>query len=174
MTNYPAAVDDFKHVGVVGGGLMGSGIAEVCARAGLDVLVSEIDPGALDAARARIRGSLAQAAHKGKLTAEAAAAAADRISYTTDLDDFADRDVIVAAVAEQEAVKADVFTRLDKLLVRPDAILASNTSSIPIMKLAMSTGRADRVIGIHFFNAVLVLPLVELIPSLLTSAATIE
>jgi 3-hydroxybutyryl-CoA dehydrogenase len=80
----------------------------------------------------------------------------------------------VEAVAEQEAVKAEVFTRLDKILVRPDAILASNTSSIPIMKLAMSTGRPEQVIGIHFFNPVPVLPLVELIPSLLTSPATIE
>jgi 3-hydroxybutyryl-CoA dehydrogenase len=174
MTNYSASVDDFERVGVVGGGLMGSGIAEVCARANLDVLVAELNANALDAARSRIRGSLERATRNGKLSAAEASAAASRISYTAELDDFTDRDVVVEAVAEHEAVKAEVFTRLDKVLTRPDALLASNTSSIPIMKLAMATGRAEHVVGIHFFNPVPVLPLVELIPSLLTSPATVE
>jgi 3-hydroxybutyryl-CoA dehydrogenase len=167
-------VDDFKKVGVVGGGLMGSGIAEVCARAGLDVLVTEVDAGALDAARARVSRSLDRAVHNGKLSPEDASATADRLSYTTSLGDFADRDLVVEAIAEQEEVKTDVFARLDKIVARPDAVLASNTSSIPIMKLAMATSRAEQVVGIHFFNPVPVLPLVELIPSLLTSPTTAE
>ncbi|MFF5991867.1 3-hydroxybutyryl-CoA dehydrogenase [Prauserella flavalba] len=167
-------MDDITKVGVVGGGLMGSGIAEVCARAGLDVTVTEVDAAALDAARTRIGGSLDRAVRNGKLTAEECSAAAERLSYTTDLDDFADRDLVVEAVAEREDVKTDVFGRLDKIVSRPDAVLASNTSSIPIMKLAMATTRPEQVVGIHFFNPVPVLPLVELIPSLLTSEQTAE
>jgi 3-hydroxybutyryl-CoA dehydrogenase len=102
-------VDDFKKVGVVGDGLMDSGIAEVCARAGLDVLVTEVDAGALDAARARVSRSLDRAVHNGKLSPEDASATADRLSYTTGLGDFADRDLVVEAIAEQEEVKTDVF-----------------------------------------------------------------
>ncbi|GAB2961487.1 3-hydroxybutyryl-CoA dehydrogenase [Amycolatopsis acidiphila] len=165
---------DIEKVAVVGGGLMGAGIAEVCARAGLDVLVAEVGTDALDRARARISGSLERAVAKAKLTAEEGADAETRLSYTADIGDCADRDLVIEAVAEDEAVKTDVFARLDKVVARPDAILASNTSSIPIMKLAMATGRAGQVVGIHFFNPVPVLPLVELVPSLLTSNETTE
>ncbi|WP_191249344.1 3-hydroxybutyryl-CoA dehydrogenase [Amycolatopsis deserti] len=165
---------DISKVGVVGGGLMGSGIAEVCARAGLDVVVAEVGEAALAAARERIGKSLERAVKAGKLSAEDSAAAAGRLSYTVDFDAFADRYLVVEAVAEDERIKTDVFERLDKVVERPDAILASNTSSIPIMKLAMATGRAEQVVGIHFFNPVPVLPLVELIPSLLTSDQTRE
>ncbi|OXM67161.1 MULTISPECIES: 3-hydroxybutyryl-CoA dehydrogenase [Amycolatopsis] len=165
---------DISKVGVVGGGLMGSGIAEVCARAGLDVVVAEVGETALDAARARIGKSLERAVKAGKLSAEDSSAAAARLSYTVDFDAFADRDLVVEAVAEDERIKTGVFERLDKIVERPDAILASNTSSIPIMKLAMATGRAGQVVGIHFFNPVPVLPLVELIPSLLTTDETRE
>jgi len=160
------------RIGVVGAGLMGSGIAEVCARAGLDVLVAEVDAAGLGAGQARIEKSLARAVRSGKLSAGEADAARGRLSYTLDLDDFADRDLVVEAVAEVEDVKVEVFGILDKVIERPDAILASNTSSIPIMKLAMATERPDQVIGIHFFNPVPVLPLVELIPSLLSSPET--
>ncbi|NIH84042.1 3-hydroxybutyryl-CoA dehydrogenase [Amycolatopsis granulosa] len=163
---------DISKVGVVGGGLMGSGIAEVCARAGLDVVVAEVGEAALTAARERIGKSLERAVRAGKLAADDAEAAASRLSYTVDLAGFADRDLVVEAVAEDEQVKAEVFGRLDEVVQRPDAILASNTSSIPIMKLAAATGRPAQVVGIHFFNPVPVLPLVELIPSLLTSAET--
>ncbi|MFJ8815146.1 3-hydroxybutyryl-CoA dehydrogenase [Amycolatopsis thermoflava] len=165
---------EISKVGVVGGGLMGSGIAEVCARAGLDVVVAEVGEAALAAARERIGRSLERAVKAGKLSAEDSSAAAGRLSYTVDFDAFADRDLVVEAVAEDERIKTDVFERLDKVVQRPDAILASNTSSIPIMKLAMATGRAGQVVGIHFFNPVPVLPLVELIPSLLTSDQTRE
>jgi 3-hydroxybutyryl-CoA dehydrogenase len=160
------------RIGVVGAGLMGSGIAEVCARAGLDVLVAEVDAAGLEAGQARIEKSLARAVRSGKLSQDEADAAWGRLSYTLDLDDFADRDLVVEAVAEIEDVKVEVFGILDKVIERPDAILASNTSSIPIMKLAMATERPDQVIGIHFFNPVPVLPLVELIPSLLSSQET--
>jgi 3-hydroxybutyryl-CoA dehydrogenase len=167
-------LSDFTKIGVIGGGLMGSGIGEVCARAGLDVVLAEVGPAALETARSRISGSLDRATRNGKLSPEEAASAASRLSYTVDLDECADRDLVIEAVAEDEAVKTEVFARLDKVVTRPDAVLASNTSSIPIMKLAMATGRAAHVVGVHFFNPVPVLPLVELIPSLLTSAETTE
>lgn len=160
------------RIGVVGAGLMGSGIAEVCARAGLEVLIAEVNAAALEAGQARIEKSLARAVRSGKLSQDDADSARDRLTYTLDLADFADRDLVVEAVAEIEDIKLEVFATLDKVIERPDAILASNTSSIPIMKLAMATERPDQVIGIHFFNPVPVLPLVELIPSLLSSEQT--
>lgn len=163
---------EVERVGVVGAGLMGAGIAEVCARAGLDVVVAEVNPAGLDAGRERIEKSLVRAVRSGKLSDDACESALSSVSFTLELDDFADRDVVVEAVAENEQVKVGVFERLDKVIARPDAILASNTSSIPIMKLAMATTRPSHVIGLHFFNPVPVLPLVELIPSLLSSEDT--
>ncbi|MER6975831.1 3-hydroxybutyryl-CoA dehydrogenase [Streptomyces carpinensis] len=165
-------MSDIERVGVVGAGLMGCGIAEVCARAGLDVIVAEVDSAALDFGRTRIEKSFAQGVRRGKLTQDDMDTVLARISYTLDLTRFADRDLVVEAVAEVEEIKAEVFRILDKVVERPDAILASNTSSIPIMKLATATGRAAQVVGTHFFNPVPVLPLVELIPSLLTSEET--
>jgi 3-hydroxybutyryl-CoA dehydrogenase len=151
---------------------MGSGIAEVCARAGLDVVVNEVTEGALTAGRARIEKSLARAVRNGKLTEEERAAAFDRIRFTSDLGEFADRQLVVEAVAENEQIKTEVFTGLDKVVEDPAALFASNTSSIPIMKLGMATSRPQQVIGIHFFNPVPVLKLVELVPSLLTGDET--
>jgi len=165
-------VTDIERVGVVGCGLMGSGIAEVCARAGLDVIVTEASPDALDAGRARIEKSLARAVRSGKLDEEGRAAALGRLRLTTDLGEFADRQLVVEAVAENEQIKTEVFTGLDKVITAEDAIFASNTSSIPIMKLGMATSRPQQVIGIHFFNPVPVLKLVELVPSLLTGETT--
>jgi 3-hydroxybutyryl-CoA dehydrogenase len=161
-----------ERVGVVGCGLMGSGIAEVCARAGLDVIVTEVSQDALAAGRTRIEKSLARAVRNGKLSEEDRVAAVDRIRFTADLGDFADRQLVVEAVAEQEQIKTEVFTGLDKVVADPNAIFASNTSSIPIMKLGMATSRPQQVIGIHFFNPVPVLKLVELVPSLLTGDET--
>ena len=160
------------RVGVIGAGLMGSGIAEVCALAGLDVVVSEVDQPALDAGQQRIEKSVDRAVRKGKLDADQREAALGRLRYTTELDDFADRELVVEAVAENESVKLEVFRALDKVVRSPEAIFASNTSSIPIMKLGMATTRPAQVVGIHFFNPVPVLKLVELIPSLLTSEQT--
>ncbi|RZQ65304.1 3-hydroxybutyryl-CoA dehydrogenase [Amycolatopsis suaedae] len=163
-----------QRVGVVGAGLMGSGIAEVHARAGLDVVVTEVNQPALDAGKARIQKSLDRGTRSGKLTAEDAEAAMGRLTFTTDLGAFADRDLVIEAILEQEQAKVDVFRELDKVVEREDAIFASNTSSIPIMKLGMATDRPQQVVGIHFFNPVPVLPLVELVPSLLTGEDTIR
>ncbi|MHB1503314.1 MAG: 3-hydroxybutyryl-CoA dehydrogenase [Acidimicrobiales bacterium] len=161
-----------ERVGVVGCGLMGSGIAEVCARAGLDVIVNEVGEAALSAGSQRIEASLTRAVAAGKLTGEQKEAAIEGIRFTTDLGELEDRELVVEAVAEDEATKLDIFARLDKIVSSPDAVLASNTSSIPIMKLAMATERPEKVVGIHFFNPVPVLSLVELVTSLLTSEET--
>jgi 3-hydroxybutyryl-CoA dehydrogenase len=153
---------------------MGSGIAEVHARAGLEVTVAEVNRSALDAGRARVEKSLQRGVKSGKLPAEDAEKALGRLTFTTDIDSFTDRDLVVEAILEQEQAKVDVFRQLDKIVEGADAILASNTSSIPIMKLGMATGRPQQVVGIHFFNPVPVLPLVELVPSLLTGEQTIR
>jgi 3-hydroxybutyryl-CoA dehydrogenase len=162
-----------ERVGVVGSGLMGSGIAEVCARAGLDVVVREIDAGTAEAGLARLTTSLDRGVRSGKLTEEARDEALGRIRVTTDLDELADRQLVVEAVIEDESSKVEVFRALDKVVTDASAILASNTSSIPIMKLGIATERPEQVIGIHFFNPVPVLRLVELVTSLLTSPETI-
>jgi 3-hydroxybutyryl-CoA dehydrogenase len=160
------------RVGVVGCGLMGSGIAEVSARADLDVVVLEATDETLAAGRRRVESSFARAVRSGKLTADEQEAAFGRITFTTDYDDLADRQLVVEAVLESEPDKLDVFERLDRVVGDDGAILASNTSSIPIMKLAMATKRPASVIGIHFFNPVPVLRLVEVVTSLLTSPET--
>ncbi|MEZ0089232.1 3-hydroxybutyryl-CoA dehydrogenase [Streptacidiphilus sp. EB129] len=165
---------DIARVGVVGCGLMGSGIAEVCARAGLDVVVAEANPGAVKAGTARIVASLERAVARGKLSPEERAAALDHLTVTDRLERLADRDLVVEAVAENEAAKVEVFTRLDGIVRRADAILATNTSSIPVIRLARATSRPEQVVGLHFFNPVPVLPLIELVPSLLTGAGTLE
>ncbi|MFJ9413353.1 3-hydroxybutyryl-CoA dehydrogenase [Streptomyces sp. NPDC101227] len=163
-----------ERIGVVGCGLMGSGIAEVCARAGREVLVVETGPRAADAGRDRIARSLERAATAGKLSAGQRDAALARVTVTTDQDALADRDLVVEAVAEDEAAKLAVFARLDATVRRPDAILATNTSSLPVIRLAGATRRPQQVIGLHFFNPVPVLPLVELVPSLLTGQDTVS
>ncbi len=163
-----------QRIGIVGCGLMGSGIAEVCARAGLDVLVADADREGTERGGTRIRASLHRAVAAGKIDASVREAVLTRLRFTTDLDEFADRDLVIEAVAEHEKLKTEIFARLDKVVERPDALLASNTSSIPLMRLGMATGRPEQVIGIHFFNPVPVLPLVELVPSLLTSGRTRE
>ena len=163
-----------SRVGVVGGGLMGSGIAEVSARAGQDVVVVESGTAAAEAALGRLEKSLQRAEAKGKLTT-AEGSAADvlaRIRVVTDLGAVADREVVVEAIVEDEAAKVALFRALDSVVTAPEAILASNTSSIPIMKLGVVTSRPQQVIGVHFFNPVPVLQLVELVPSLLTAPET--
>ena len=160
------------RVGVVGCGLMGSGIAEVCARAGLDVVVREVNQGALEAGQKRVTGSLDRAVRSGKLEEAERDATLSRLRFTTDFADFADRDLVVEAVVENEGEKLEAFRSIDKAVERADAVLASNTSSIPIMKLAMATERPANVVGLHFFNPVPVMHLVELVPSLLTSPET--
>ncbi|MFI1978902.1 3-hydroxybutyryl-CoA dehydrogenase [Streptomyces wedmorensis] len=160
---------EFSRVGVVGCGLMGSGIAEVCARAGLDVMVAERGAEALAAGRSRLTASLDRGLRGGKLTEEEREATLRRLSFTSDLDGFADRDLVVEAVAERRDVKASVFKRLDRVLAGREAVIASNTSSIPIIDLAAVTGQPRRVVGVHFFNPVPVQRLVEVIPTQLTA-----
>ena len=165
---------EIERVGVVGAGLMGSGIAEVCARAGLNVAVLEVTADAAERGRNKIVGSLDRGLRSGKLSDDERDAAIARLSFTTDFAELSDRQLVVEAVIEDEALKTNIFRELDKALSDPEAILASNTSSIPIMKLGIATQRPEQVIGIHFFNPVPVLKLVELVTSLLTSPATTE
>lgn len=162
-----------QRVGVVGGGLMGGGIAEVCARAGLEVVVVEAGPDLAAAAQRRVEGSLGRAVERGKLSAEEREAVQGRLSFGADLEVMADRDLVVEAVVEDAAVKAALFRRLDEIVARPDALLGSNTSSIPIVRLARATRRPEQVVGLHFFSPVPVMNLVELIPSVLTSPETL-
>ncbi len=147
---------------------MGSGIAEVAARAGLDVAVVEADAAAAGRGRARIERSLATAVRRGKLDQAASDEALARLAVGADREVLADRQLVVEAVPEDEELKLSTFGWIDSVVADPEAILASNTSSIPIMKLAMATKRADHVLGLHFFNPVPVLSLVELVESLLT------
>jgi 3-hydroxybutyryl-CoA dehydrogenase len=166
-------VTDIERVGVVGCGLMGAGIAEVCARAGLEVRVAETTGEALELGRTRLTNSLGRAAERGKISADERDEALARLTFTTDLGEFADRDLVVEAVVEKEQVKTEVFHVLDQVVTRKDAILASNTSSIPVVKLAVATSRPEQVVGIHFFNPVPVQRLVELVPALTTSEETL-
>ena len=153
---------------------MGAGLAEVCARAGLDVLVAVSRPGREADGRRKLAGSLDHALRKGKLTEDDRDAALARVSFTADLTDFADRQFVIEAGPEQESVKLDVFATLDKVVADEDAILGSNTSSFPIVQLGRVTDRPGKVVGTHFFNPVTVLPLVELVGSVLTEDATVD
>ena len=162
--------ESIERVGVVGAGLMGAGIAEVAAKAGTDVTVCDINDAVVSAGRSRIETSLQRAVKAGKLDDDAAMAALARVRFVTDIGELADRQLVVEAVREFEDEKIEVINSLGKLVIDDKAILASNTSSIPIMKLAVASGRPEFVVGLHFFNPVPVMRLVELIPSIVTSA----
>jgi 3-hydroxybutyryl-CoA dehydrogenase len=157
--------------GVVGAGTMGHGIAQVAALAGFDVILADVVPEALDRARAAMEGSLARLVKKEKLTAEEAEAAQGRIRSATSLEALGSADLVVEAVVEKLDVKADVLSRLDGIC-GAEAILATNTSSISITRLASRTERPDKVIGMHFMNPVPVMRLVEIIRGLATSDET--
>jgi 3-hydroxybutyryl-CoA dehydrogenase len=159
-----------ERVGVVGAGLMGAGIAEVCGKSGVDVRVCDINDAAIAAGRDRIEQSLARAVTAGKLSEDEQLSVLARIEFVTDMGEMYDRQLVIEAVREFEDEKLEVFTSLGKIVADEQAILASNTSSIPIMKLAMATDRPEHVVGLHFFNPVPVMRLVELIPSIVTSA----
>lgn len=163
---------DIERVGVIGGGLMGSGIAEVCARAGNDVMVHEVDPATAEAAMARIGKSLERAVEREKLTSSDRDSILSRIVVTTDIGDQADRQLVIEAVTENESLKRQIFTDLDDILEDPSALLASNTSSIPITRLAAATRRPENVVGLHFFNPVPVMALVELVTTVKTAEET--
>ncbi|PND59718.1 3-hydroxybutyryl-CoA dehydrogenase [Mycobacterium sp. ENV421] len=162
-----------ERVGVVGAGQMGSGIVEVCAKAGANVVVYEPTDALINAGRDRVTSSLERATSKGKLSEADRDATLARLTFTTDMAALSDRQLVIEAVVEDEAVKGKIFAQLDELITDPDAVLASNTSSIPIMKIAAATKNPSRVLGLHFFNPVPVLPLVELVNTLVTSADAI-
>src|SRR5919106_5373401 len=159
---------EIERIGVIGGGLMGSGIAEVAARAGFDVVVHEIDAATAEAAMARIEKSLARALEREKITEAEKSEVLARITVSTDLSEQADRQIVVEAATEKEDLKKQIFADLDKTVTDPDAILASNTSSIPITRLVSATNRPGNVVGLHFFNPVPVLDLVEMVTTVLT------
>jgi 3-hydroxybutyryl-CoA dehydrogenase len=163
---------DLGDVGVVGAGFMGSGIAESAARAGARVRVYEPAPAALDRSRARIATSVQRAVARGKLDEAAGGALIERVSFHTTLDELAGSDVVIEAVFEDPEVKGPIFQKLDELLPH-DAIVASNTSSIPIAQLASWTEHPERVVGLHFFSPVPVMDLVEVVVALDTSDATV-
>jgi 3-hydroxybutyryl-CoA dehydrogenase len=162
-----------ERVGVIGAGQMGAGIAEVSARAGVDVIVYEPTEALTTAGTARITKSLERGVSVGKITERECTAALAKLKFTTSLADLSDRQLVIEAVIEDDAVKGKIFAELDKLITDPNAVLASNTSSIPIMKIAAATKNPGRVLGLHFFNPVPVLPLVELVSTLVTSDAAV-
>ena len=162
-----------QTVGVVGVGQMGSGIVEVCARAGLNVVAREINQELLDRGMNYLKKSFGKGVERGKLAQAEADAALSRITSTLQLTDFARCDLVVEAATENMQLKKTLFTELD-MICQPDAILASNTSSLSITEIASATQRPDKVVGLHFFNPVPVMPLIEIVRGLLTSDETLE
>ena len=162
---------EVKTIGVVGAGQMGSGIAQVAAQAGYEVVLLDVSQEALERGLGAIRRSLAKFLEKGRITEEALEAALGRIRTTLDLEALGEADLIVEAIVEDEGAKRALLERLGAL-AKPEAILASNTSSIPITALGRYSGRPERFIGMHFFNPVPLMGLVEVIRGELTSAAT--
>ena len=161
-----------KLVGIVGAGTMGNGIAQACAVAGIDALMLDVNPAALEKGVATISGSLDRLVKKEKISAEIKAAAMARVKTTSTLADLAACDYVIEAATENEALKIKILKDLDAAL-KPETIIATNTSSISITQLAAATKRPDRFVGMHFFNPVPMMALVELIRGLATSDATI-
>lgn len=163
-----------EKVGIVGGGQMGGGIAEVCAKAGVDVIVVEMTAELADKSRSTIERSLVRALERGKIDEEGRQSALGNMTFTTDLDAFRDRDLVIEAVVENLDVKRDLFARIDEIVHSRDAILASNTSSIPITQIATATNRPGSVIGMHFFNPATVMPLVEVISTVVSDESVVD
>lgn len=164
---------EIRTVGVAGCGLMGSGIAEVAARAGCDVVVREVSAAALEAGRGRIEKSLGRAVAKGKLEAEAQNDALGRVHFTTSLDELAGADLVIEAIVESLDAKNELFGHLDDAC-GPETIFASNTSSLTVTDMAAATSRPDRFVGLHFFNPVPVMKLVEVVRTIATSQETFD
>jgi len=162
-----------EKVAILGGGLMGSGIAESVARAGLPVVVRDIDAAAIDAAHKRIDISLGHAVERGKVSEDEAAEIQGRIDYTAEPQDIADADLVIEAVPENAELKANILGQVAGI-VSTEALIASNTSSIPIAQLAAGLPRPERVLGLHFFSPVPVMSLVEVVVALDTSAETVD
>jgi len=164
--------DEVKKVGVVGAGIMGSGIVEVCAKAGLEVTFVEADDAARDRGHQAIERSTAKAVERGKLDESARKDALGRITGSTSLKDLAECDLLIEAVTEDLDTKLEVFRTLDEL-VKPDVVMATNTSSLPIAELSAVTRRPDKVVGMHFFNPPPVMKLLEVVRALTTSSETV-
>jgi 3-hydroxybutyryl-CoA dehydrogenase len=164
---------EFTQVGVVGLGTMGAGIAEVFARTGLSVIAAEVDEAAVERGRGHVEGSTGRAVARGKLSEEDHRALLERITYTTDLNEFADVDLVVEAVPEHLDLKRSIFSELDKIC-KPDAILATNTSSLSVTEIAVATSRPGKVVGMHFFNPAPVMKLVEVIRSVVTEQDVVD
>ena len=164
---------DIKRVGVIGAGTMGNGIAQVFAQSGYEVRVCDAVPAAIDRAKATIEKSLGKFVEKGKLSAQDRDASLGRLKTSSSIDDLADADYVVEAIAENVDAKRELFTRLDKI-TKPDVILTSNTSSISITTLGAATARPDKVLGMHFMNPVPLMTLVELIRGQATSAESMR
>jgi len=160
------------RLGIVGSGIMGSGIAEVAAKSGVEVLLRSRQQASADAMVASLEKSLAKQVEKGRLEEAAAKEIGARVSATDDLHALHDCDLVIESVVEDLAVKKELFTRLDDI-VKPEGILATNTSTLPIVELAMATERPDKVVGIHFFNPAPMMKLVEVIAPLTASAETV-
>ncbi|WP_018989748.1 3-hydroxybutyryl-CoA dehydrogenase [Aromatoleum toluclasticum] len=160
-------------VGILGAGTMGNGIAQVCAAAGLSVVLVDISADAVDKAIATIGGSLERLIKKGQLTAAQKAACLDRIRGSTDYAALARVDLVIEAATENEALKLKILAQVDEI-VGPDALIATNTSSLSVTRLAAATKRPARFIGMHFFNPVPVMALVELVPGLCTAPETVD
>ncbi|MDQ4004757.1 MAG: 3-hydroxybutyryl-CoA dehydrogenase [Actinomycetota bacterium] len=165
--------EDVKKIGVIGCGIMGSGIVEVCAKAGAEVTYVEISEEKQQRGRGAIEKSLGKAVDKGKLPAEERDQALERIAGTTDIGELGDAELVIEAATENLETKLEIFRSLDKV-TRPDVILATNTSSLPIVTMAMVTERPDKVIGTHFFNPPPVMKLLEVIRAITTSDETVE
>lgn len=161
-----------RKVGVLGCGLMGSGIAEVAAKAGFETVVREVNQELLDKGMARIQGSLARAVEKGKLAADERVAVAGRIRGTTGVAELADCDLVIEAIVENLDEKKATYAELDRV-AKSAAIFASNTSSLTITQLAVATSRPGRFVGLHFFNPVPVMKLVEVVRTLLTEESVL-
>jgi 3-hydroxybutyryl-CoA dehydrogenase len=159
-------------LGIVGSGIMGSGIAEVAAKSGIEVILRSRQQETADAMVASLERSLAKQVERGKLEETAAKEIAARVSATDDLHALRGCDLVLESVVEDLAVKTELFTRLDGIL-EPDAILATNTSTLPVVELAMATKRPERVVGIHFFNPAPMMSLVEVIAPLTASDETV-
>lgn len=162
---------EIKNIGAVGCGLMGSGIVEACARAGYEVTVREVNDELLQKGLGRVDKSMGKGVSRGKLTQGDMDAALGRIKGTTNLEDLAGSDLVIEAAVENMALKKEIFAKLDELCA-PGAILASNTSSLCVTEIASVTGRPDKVLGLHFFNPVPVMPLLEIVRTFLTSEET--
>src|SRR5436853_188471 len=161
-----------KTVGVLGAGQMGLGIAQAAARAGYDTIMAKATPGALDAQRSKVEKQLQKDVEKGKLTAADHGALLDRLRWTIHLHDLADVDLVIESIVEELDVKRDHLARLDEV-VKEDGIFATNTSTLTVTELAGATNRPERFVGLHFFNPVHAMKLVEVAPGLKTSDDTI-